>query len=164
MCAHAGSLARRLIVGFPTLPPGESEGGFVQSCPDNFAYQQFLQSVFIDVASKWRLRPRDYRFEPRSSKCATKKSGRLADDLSENAIEVTDVHGLRRVSSDRKSKDIVAGFQSSRQSKSLYEIGSQSLTHVAYRDMPRRAEAHGIAVLPGWLPWSRSQIPWIPRN
>src|SRR4029453_4131352 len=33
-----------------------------------------------------------------------------------------------------------------------------------YRHMPRRAEKHGIAVLPGWLPWSRSRIPWIPRN
>ena len=33
-----------------------------------------------------------------------------------------------------------------------------------YRHIPRRAEKHGIAVLPGWLSWSRSQIPWIPRN
>ena len=33
-----------------------------------------------------------------------------------------------------------------------------------YRHMPRPAEKCGIAVLPGWLAWSRSQIPWIPRN
>ena len=33
-----------------------------------------------------------------------------------------------------------------------------------YRHMSRRVEKHGIAVLPGWLPYSRSQIPWIPRN
>ena len=33
-----------------------------------------------------------------------------------------------------------------------------------YRHIPRRAEKHGIAVLPGWLPCSRSQIPWIPRQ
>ena len=33
-----------------------------------------------------------------------------------------------------------------------------------YRHMPRRVEKHGIAARPGWLPYSRSQIPWIPRN
>jgi P-type Mg2+ transporter len=35
MCAYAGSLTHRRIVGFPTLAPGESGGGFVQSCPQN---------------------------------------------------------------------------------------------------------------------------------
>ena len=42
----------------------------------------------------------------------------------------------------------------------LYFISRNS----GYRDMPHRAEEHGIAVLPGWLSWSRSQKPWIPRN
>jgi len=30
--------------------------------------------------------------------------------------------------------------------------------------MSRRAAAHGIPVLPGLLPWSPLQTPWIPRN
>jgi hypothetical protein len=33
-----------------------------------------------------------------------------------------------------------------------------------YRHMSHRVEKHGIVVLPKWLPYSRSQIPWIPRN
>src|SRR4029453_9375460 len=57
-------------------------------------------------------------------------------------------------------------FQKSRQ---LF-IGTHNKTlpvisrNFGYRHMPRRAEKHGIAVLPGSLPWSRSRIPWIPRN
>ena len=64
--------------------------------------------------------------------------------------------------------DANCNFQLHKRSQLFIRVHNETLPVISrnsgYRHMSRRVEKHGIAVLPGWLPYSRSQIPWIPRN
>src|SRR4029077_20997401 len=88
--------------------------------------------------------------------------------LERKAIKGCTARIVPNHSAFRKRNDSLVTLSSSRNAASFSSAKHEMLPVVSrnsgYRHISRRAEKHGIAVLPEWLPWSRSRIPWIPRN